>query len=158
MELTEYSVAEWKRPESSRPTASTGEHVFSRPLWWNRNTARDRSPLKLMVQMTVCVGVRSNFCKDLSLVCHVMKKYELLKREGQLQTLKFTHSIYSIKRTFVRHFRLHFYYSVAWLCGFSKMNVCFRPCLLFLKGKSIWTSAEFNDLQSFEKMWEAPWK
>jgi len=62
------------------------------------------------------------------------------------------------KKTFVRHFRLHFYYNIALLCGFSKMNVCFRPCLLFRKGKWSWNSAGFVDLQSFEKMWEAPWK
>jgi hypothetical protein len=31
------------------------------------------------------------------------------------------------------------------------MNICFRPCLLFRKGKSNRTSAGFDDLQSFEK-------
>jgi len=38
------------------------------------------------------------------------------------------------------------------------MKVSFRLCLLFRKGKSSRTSAGFDDVQSFEKSWEAPWK
>lgn len=74
MVLAEYSVAEWKGPESARPTDSIGGHVFFPPLWWNKYSARDGSPLKLMVQVTVSVGVRSIVSKNLSLVCHMMKK------------------------------------------------------------------------------------
>ena len=57
--------------------------------------------------------------------------------------------------TSVRHFRSYIYYSVAWLCRFSRMHVCFRPCLLFRRCKSSRTSAGFYDLHSFEKSWEA---
>jgi hypothetical protein len=43
-------------------------------------SARSSSPLKLMVQVTVCVGVRTNVSEVLSLVCHVIKKVGIIEK------------------------------------------------------------------------------